>query len=126
MKHWTITKSLHEQWFIDIKKWDMEESCDTRKVWLEVIGVLPHGWKWENFKQIAELWGRFICLGKSSSVTDSFEVMTILIVTKSFQRIEEEILLTVGYGGYRVMVKEIVTISQTLNQVYQVPKNFHY
>ena len=114
-----------DQWFADVKKWGMEECCDTRKVWLEVVGVPPHGWCWEIFKQIAELWGRFICLGKSTSVTDSFEVMKILVATKSFQRIEEEVLLTVGYGGYRVMVKETVTISQTYIQVNQSPKNLN-
>ena len=108
-----------EQWFIDIKRWGNEECCDIRKVWLDVIGVLPYGWKWENFKQIAELWGRLICLGKSSSNTDSFEVMRVLIATKSFQRIEAEVLLTVGYGGYRVMIKEAETISQMFNKVHQ-------
>ena len=84
-----------EQWFCDIKRWGIEEACDTRRVWLDIIGVPPHGWKWENFKQIAELWGRLICLGKSSSITDSFEVMRVLIATRSLHRIEAEILLTV-------------------------------
>ena len=85
-----------QQWFVDVKKWGVEDCCDTRKVYLDIIGVPPHGWKWENFKQIAELWGQFICLGKSSSITESFEVMRVLIARECLRRIESEILLTVG------------------------------
>jgi len=108
-----------EQWFIDIKRWGIEDCCETRRVWLDVIGVPPHGWMWENFKQIAELWGSLICLGKSSSNTDSFEVMRILIATKSMQRIEAVVLLEVGYGGYKILVKEAETISQMSSNVHQ-------
>jgi len=60
-----------QTWFSDIKRWDKYECCSTRKVWLEVIGVPPHGWLWENFKIIAELWGYLICLGKPILRTDS-------------------------------------------------------
>jgi len=101
-----------EQWFINVKKWSMEDRCEIRRVWLEVIGVPPHGWKWENFKGIAEKWGKFISLGKSTLNTESFEAMRVQIATPVFQKIEAEILLLVGYGGYRVMVREVETISQ--------------
>jgi len=84
----------------------MEVYCGTRRVWLDVIGVPPQGWMWENFKQIAELWGRMICLGKSSTNTESFDTMRILVATKIMQRIEAVVLLQVGYGGYRVSIKE--------------------
>ena len=81
--------------------------CETRRVWLDVIGVPPHGWMWENFKQIAELWGSMICLGKSSSNTDSFEVMRILVATKTMQRIEAMVLLQIGYGGISQMPSKV-------------------
>jgi len=48
----------HEEldlWFTEITAWDKYVSCGSRKVWLEVIGVPPHGWKWETFKAIADL-----------------------------------------------------------------------
>ena len=107
-----------EQWFIDIRKWGMEVCCETRRVWLDVIGIPPHGWVWENFKQIAELWGRMICLGKSSSNTESFEAMRILVATKVMQRIEAVVILQVGYGGYRVSVKETGNISPMPSKVH--------
>jgi len=50
----------HEElktWFYDIKKWTSSDLCDARKVWIDIYGVPPHGWSWENFKKIAELWG---------------------------------------------------------------------
>ena len=87
---------LH-QWFTEIKRWGPEEYCDSRKVWIVILGVPPHGWCWENFKQIAELWGNFICLGKSASIIDSFESMRVLIANKTFQRIDSEILLQLGF-----------------------------
>jgi len=55
-----------EQWFVETKRWGMEEVCDSRRVWLYIMGVPPHGRSWDNFKQIAELWGDFICLGRST------------------------------------------------------------
>ena len=76
-------------------------------MWLEIFRVPPRGWCWENFERISNLWGRLISLGKSICRTDSFESMKMLIVTNSFHRIEEEILLQIEYAGYRVMVKEI-------------------
>ena len=119
-----VLEHQHEldKWFVDIKKWGMEDCCDTRRVCLDVLGVPPHGWKWENFKSIAELWGRLIYLGKSTLNTDSFEVMRVLVATKTFQRIEAEVLLSVGYGGYKVTVKEAETVSQVLSPAVEVQR----
>ncbi|KAJ8450401.1 hypothetical protein Cgig2_004858 [Carnegiea gigantea] len=66
-------------WFSEVKRWDKYEYCETRMVWLEIIGVPPHGWKWENFKKIADIWGKLICLAKPIIRTESFESMKILI-----------------------------------------------
>jgi len=40
-----------DTWFSECKKWDRYERCSSRKVWLEVIGVPPHGWSWEKFQE---------------------------------------------------------------------------
>jgi len=37
-----------------------------------------------------------------------FEVMRVLIVTDIFRRLEQEILLLLVAGGYRVWIKEMV------------------
>ena len=105
-----------QQWFIEVKRWGIEDCCESRRVWLDIIGVPPHGWLWENFKAIAEIWGQLICLGKSSSRIESFEVMKVLIATKILRKIEAEIVITIGFGGYRVMIRETETISQLVTK----------
>jgi len=100
----------HEEldlWFSDIKKWSTYDSCESRKVCLEVFGVPPRGWCWKNFNKIASLWGRLITLGKSIARTDSFEYMELMIVTDVFKRIDHDIILTLGDEGYRLMIREL-------------------
>jgi len=105
-----------QQWFLEVKKWGSEEACDSRRVWLSIVGVPPHGWNWENFKKIADLWGDPICLNISSTSTESFEVMKVLIATKVMHRIDDEILLQLDYEGYRVTVRESETVSQAVQR----------
>ncbi|KAJ8427710.1 hypothetical protein Cgig2_019015 [Carnegiea gigantea] len=94
-------------WFSEIKKRSRYECCETRKVWLEIYGVPPHGWLWENFSKIAEIWERLICLGKPIYRIESFESMKVQIITYIFRRIDEELLLTLEDRGYRVWIKEV-------------------
>ncbi|KAJ8433576.1 hypothetical protein Cgig2_012589 [Carnegiea gigantea] len=116
--------SNHEEldlWFSDIQRWNKYDSCETRKVWLEVFGVPPRGRMWENFKRISELWGRLITLGKSIACTESFESMKMLVVTDMFYQIEEKILLTIDDKGHRVIVREIGPAIQ--QHIYAHPQN---
>ena len=102
----------HEEldlWFYEVKKWDRYEACSSRKVWLEIIGVPPHGWEWENFKKIADTWGYFICLGKPLIRTDAFDSMKVLIETDRLSFIEDDFILHIEDLGYRVHVKEVVS-----------------
>ena len=73
----------------------------------EIFGVPPHGWKWENFQQISEFWGRLVCLGKSIARTYSFVSMKFLIDIDIFYNIHGDFILTLGDYGYRVIVKEV-------------------
>ncbi|KAJ8420246.1 hypothetical protein Cgig2_030826 [Carnegiea gigantea] len=107
-----------DQWFSDIKKWSTYDSCETRKVWLEVFEVPPHGWCWENFDKIASIWGRLITLGKSISRTDSFKSMQLMIVTDVFKRIDHDMLLTLGDEGYRLMTCEVGPTTQIVHNGY--------
>ena len=114
----------HEEldvWFKDITKWSKYETCESRKVWVEVFGVRPRGWWWENFKRISNLWGKLISLGKPIFRTDSFESMKMLIATKILSRIEEEILLSIEDGGYRVTIKKVGSALSTVHQYHSIP-----
>jgi len=33
------------QWFVEFQRWNKYEHCETRRVWLEIFGIPPHGWK---------------------------------------------------------------------------------
>ena len=113
MKEAFEQKEMLFQWFSDVKIWGVEDRCEARRVWLNIVGVPPQGWLWENFKKIAEVWGKLVCLGKQTKATDSFEVMRACIVTKLLQRISGEVVLLVGSCGYRIMISEAETICQT-------------
>ena len=78
-----------------------------RNAWLEVFGVPPRGWCWENFQRISDLWGRLITLRKSIAKTDSVESMQLLITIDIFSQIEEEILLTLEDEGHHIPVQEV-------------------
>ncbi|KAJ8447085.1 hypothetical protein Cgig2_022814 [Carnegiea gigantea] len=77
------------------------------KVWIEVLGVPPHGWHKENFKNIAELWRKLICLERAIDKIESFESMRILIDTAIFKTITGAFVLRIGDSGYRITVKEV-------------------
>jgi len=96
-----------DNWFSEVKKWDKYDCCKTRKVWLEVIGVPPHGWSWENFKKIADIWGFLICLGKPILRTDTFDSMKLLIETDILSHIEKSFILNIEDLGFRVHVREV-------------------
>ena len=105
-------KDVLSQWFSDVKRWGVEDCCDSRKVWLNIVGVPPQGWMWENFKKIAELWGRFVCLGKSTTATNSFEAMKVCIATTIMQKISSEVILSLGSCGYRITISEVELVTQ--------------
>jgi len=114
-----------DNWFNDIKPWDKYECCSTRKVWLEVVGVPPHGWKWENFKKIADIWGYLISLGKPIVRTDTFESMRLLIETNILVRIDDDFIFTLGDLGFRVIVREIGPAYQSVQCSHHSGEDAH-
>ena len=56
-----------------------------------------------------------ITLGKAISRTDSFASMKMLIVTDVFNRIDQDIVLNLGDGSYRLMIHEIGTAVQIVH-----------
>lgn len=80
-----------ELWFIRIKNWDIYDTCDSRRIWIEVLGVPPHGWNLEIFKSIGELWGNFVCVDNNIDNPESFESIKILIDTNLFDNMNREV-----------------------------------
>jgi len=42
-------------WFAEIRKWMISDACKTRRTWIEIFSLPPHGWHAENIVKIAEL-----------------------------------------------------------------------
>jgi len=108
-----------DMWFTEIQAWNKYECCKTRKVWLEVVGVPPHGWKWETFKAIADRWGYLLSLGKSIARTDTFDNMRLLVETDILLFIEADFILIIEDMGFRVIVREISSVSHIVQQHHQ-------
>ena len=96
-----------EQWFNSIEKWNITDQAESRRAWLEVYGVPVHGWTKENFKKIAEVWGRLIYLDTMDDPITNYESMKLLVATDQFYQIEGDILLQIENVGYRVIVTEV-------------------
>ena len=101
-----------DKWFKHTEKWSLSEQADSRRVWLEVFGVPPHGWTEDNFRKIAEVWGRLICLDQLADKTENFESVKMFIVTYQLHRIKADVLLQIDDAGYRVVVSEMGTFVQ--------------
>ena len=78
-----------------------------KRIWIEIFGVPPHGWKWDNFKKVTDIWGRIVCLGKSIARTDSFDSMKVLIHTDRFHTMEADVILSIEDSRYRLKIKTV-------------------
>jgi len=117
-----MNHGMLDEWFKEVKKWDVYEVSDSRRTWIEVFGVPPHGWTMKTFEDIASLWEKLVCLETPIEDTISFESMKILINCVRFHHIEGDISLHLGDAGFRVMVKEASRTFQ-INPKFVVPVN---
>ena len=106
-----------------MKRWDKYEYCETRRVWLEIIGMPPHGWKWENLKKIANIWGKLICLAKPIIRTKSFESMKLFIITDILRTIHCDLILNIEDLGYRILIREIGPAIQAIQTIPTSPSS---
>jgi len=54
-----------KQWFSSISDWAEEDVCQTRRLWLEIVGVPIHLWCEQNIRKIAENWGDVVLLRRT-------------------------------------------------------------
>ena len=113
-------KGLLDNWFHEVKNWDIYEVCESRRLWIEVFGVPPHGWSLKNFERIVSFWEKMICLETPIEDTICFGSMKILIESKTFQNVIGQIILHIGVAGYRITVKE-ANYSFNINPVFIAP-----
>ena len=115
-------EELLSNWFHEVKIWDIYETCNSRRLWIDVFGIPPHGWSLDNFEKIASFWGKLICLETPIEDTVSFDSMRILIETASFQEVGGHIILQIRDADYRIWVKE-ASCSININPMFIAPES---
>ena len=95
------------QFFKEVKRWSSDEVCQTRRTWVECIGVPLQAWSQANLKKIGEIWGSVICFDDQTVQRSSFSTARILMETCHFAFIQGNIYLQVDDVGYDVIVREI-------------------
>ena len=95
------------KYFEDVRKWDEDNWCQTRRVWLEFYGIPFYAWSVNNIRSIGEEWGAVVCIDKMTEEERSYSTAKIFIGTCVWQTIQGWICLSVGGKGYDVYVKEV-------------------
>jgi len=98
-----------KQWFTTIRDWVNEDVCQTRRLWLEIVGVPIQIWNEHNIRKIAETWRDVVYVDKDTSEQASFSSIKVVIDTLSMNPIDDEAILQVEDEGYRVSTFEAKT-----------------
>jgi len=82
-----------KQWFSSFSDWVEEDACQTRRLWLEMVGVPIHIWSDQNIKRIAENLGDVVYIEKDTSNMTSFASAKVVIDTLCMNPIEDEAVI---------------------------------
>ena len=102
-------KGRLEQWFYSFSDWVESDVCQTRRIWLEIVGLPIQLWSEFNIKSIAANWGDVVMVEKESTTLESLASAKVLIDTLSMHQIEEEAIIQVEDKGFKVFVFEAKT-----------------
>ncbi|KAK9699117.1 hypothetical protein RND81_08G153800 [Saponaria officinalis] len=92
--------------FCKMYPWDPYQHCESRRIWLEIIGVPPQCWCRDNFEKIAQIWGELVCLDTSTEKGENLMVGKMLIDTRHLKTIDETIYMYAESLGFKIRVKE--------------------
>jgi len=95
-----------EQWFFSVSDWVESDVCQTRRIWLEIVGLPIQLWSECNIRSIAANWGDVVMVEKETSTLESLASAKVLIDTLSMYQIAEEAIVQVEDKGYKVFVFE--------------------
>jgi len=98
-----------KQWFCSITDWEEGDACQSRRLWLEIVGIPIQLWSELNIKRIAENWGDVVYIEKDTSLKASFASAKVIIDSLCLNPIEDGAILQVEGKGFRVSVFEAKT-----------------
>ncbi|XVF37463.1 hypothetical protein REPUB_Repub20aG0010400 [Reevesia pubescens] len=95
------------EWFVEINPWSENFSSSYRVTWISCFGVPIHGWNYDTFSNIANIWGVLISLDAKALELKDFSKGSLRIMTNLFERIDEIIEVHCGSTVFPVRVTEI-------------------
>jgi len=98
-----------KQWFTSVSDWAEHDVCQTRRIWLEIVGLPIQLWSEENIRKIAENWGDVVLVEEEASKLKSFASAKVIIDTLCMNPIDEEAIIQVKHKGFRVSIFEAKT-----------------
>ncbi|PPS03258.1 hypothetical protein GOBAR_AA17405 [Gossypium barbadense] len=63
-------------------------------------------WNYRSVKKVVDLWGEIIAMGKNFTMTNNYEKMDILVITKQANRLDEVITMEVGSEKFQIHITE--------------------
>ena len=130
MKQMEVVLSDHEQldnWFINVKKRDHYECCQTHIEYGLRCSSCTHTIRRKRtFKQQLKFRKTLICLGKPIIRTYTFQWMRILIDTNHLRYIEEGLIRSIQHLGYRIIIKEIGPATHVIQNQQYSPFALHW
>ncbi|XP_058752321.1 F-box protein SKIP19-like [Vicia villosa] len=96
----------NEKWFKEVRKWNPREVDNERMAWVRVFGVPSQAWNHIFFDFISLSVGSLLREDESTEGKLKMEVARLLIRTKSFTMINEEIKITVDNDVFNILMLE--------------------
>ena len=100
--------------FEEITLWSPEETCQTRRVWIECWGLPIHGWSETNLSKIGEVWGKVV---KVDMDMEDLSYARVLVDIALFPLIKRWVCFTLDGTVYDVYVKESNVVHQDIVDV---------
>ncbi|MED6223602.1 hypothetical protein PIB30_075524 [Stylosanthes scabra] len=85
--------------------WELVWSL-SRRVWIEIMGLLVNMWCVENISMITKLWGKMILIDDRTEASKSFSIARVLIDSFQWEEIHEWISIKIEDRVLDVFVKE--------------------
>ncbi|KAL4284228.1 hypothetical protein GQ457_16G017560 [Hibiscus cannabinus] len=102
-----MAKGSPTKWFHSVDPWSADIAYETRRAWLSISGLPMHAWPEGSFKNIAGLWGNFVCIDAATDEPVSFEHSRVFVETGHSGRIDEEVEVEVMGKFFSIQVQEV-------------------
>jgi len=99
-------KERLENWFYSISDWNESDVCQTRRVWIEIVGLPAQFWSESTIRVIAANWGDVVLVENETTTMESMAAAKVLIDTLSMQHIQDEAIIQHENKGFKIFVSE--------------------